>query len=370
MTRAIVPLSDIAAEPWQALSDRAVEANGYYLPGWELAANASARGCTGASALAAWRNGAAPRLIGLLPVVPLKRAFAIPLPALVSARPYGTLGIPLLDRDDATAAASELLRQARRSGARALILRDVQLGGSAMAAFTSALADGGLRPRILHEGRRAGLDATVDAEALLHEGLGPRKLKDLRRQRRRLAAHGEVSFRVARTPADIAAAVEIFLRVEASGWKGRQGTALANDAGDTAFIRRATAALAAHGACEIATLHAGSDVVAAGILPRHQDRAFFFKIGIDERFAKLSPGVQLTLDITRHLCADPAIASADATTGADHPMIGPIWRQHTAFGDVLLPLAGARDPATMLIAAAMAARERLRARLHRLRHKG
>jgi CelD/BcsL family acetyltransferase involved in cellulose biosynthesis len=164
--------------------------------------------------------------------------------------------------------------------------------------------------------------------------------------------------------------VEIFLQVEASGWKGRQGTALASHAGDTTFIRRATAALAAHGACEIATLHAGGDAVAAGILLRHLGRAFFFKIGIDERFAKLSPGVQLTLDITRHLCGDPAIASADATTGAEHPMIGPIWRQHTPFGDVLLPLAGERDPATRLVATAMGARQRLRGYVHRLRRKG
>ena len=57
------------------------------------------------------------------------------------------------------------------------------------------------------------------------------------------------------------------------------------------------------------TLRAGEVPVAAGIVLRHQDRAFFFKLGVDERFAKLSPGVQLTLDLTRHLCADPAIAS-------------------------------------------------------------
>ena len=66
-----------------------------------------------------------------------------------------------------------------------------------------------------------------------------------------------------------------------------------------------TAALAETGQCEIVTLRAGATPVAAGIVLRHQDRAFFFKLGIDERFAKFSPGVQLTLDLTRHLCADP-----------------------------------------------------------------
>ena len=59
------------------------------------------------------------------------------------------------------------------------------------------------------------------------------------------------------------------------------------------------------GQCEIVTLRAGDTPVAAAIVLRHQDRAFYFKLGVDERFAKLSPGVQLTLDLTRHLCADP-----------------------------------------------------------------
>ena len=67
------------------------------------------------------------------------------------------------------------------------------------------------------------------------------------------------------------------------------------------------------GQCEIVTLRAGETPVASAIVLRHQDRAFYFKLGVDERFAKFSPGVQLTLELTRHLCADPAIALADST---------------------------------------------------------
>ena len=87
---------------------------------------------------------------------------------------------------------------------------------------------------------------------------------------------------------------------------------------------------------------------------RHQDRAFYFKLGIDERFAKFSPGVQLTLDLTRHLCADPVIATANSTASADHPMINPIWRGRLAIGDVLIPLRR-NDPVVSLIHAALIA---------------
>jgi CelD/BcsL family acetyltransferase involved in cellulose biosynthesis len=217
----------------------------------------------------------------------------------------------------------------------------------------------GLRPRVLQSQLRASLDATRDADELLRDALGPKKLKELRRQRHRLAEHGAVRFEVARTRDDVASALEIFMRLEASGWKGKRGTALIQDDGDAAFVRRAAPALAETGQCEIVTLHAGTTPVAAGLVLRHQDRAFFFKLGIDEDFAKASPGVQLTLDLTKHLCADPGIASADSTAGADHPMINPIWRGRFAIGDVLVPLRK-NDPVVPLIHAAMMLRHGLR----------
>jgi CelD/BcsL family acetyltransferase involved in cellulose biosynthesis len=351
--QSLTPLTDIDVDAWRALAARAAEPNGYYLPDWELAVNASVAGRTGASALAAWHDK---MLVGLLPVVSMRQAYNIPLPALVSAHPYGTLCSPPLDHGMAIDAAATLMQAARQSGARALVLREVALDGGAMKAFNTVLRGEGLRRRVLQWHLRASLDATRDADELLHDALGGGKLKELRRQRRRLAEqHGAVSFEVARSPQEVVTALAAFLKLEASGWKGARGTALAQVEGDAAFIRRATSALAETGNCEIVTLRAGETPVASGIVLRHQSRAFFFKLGVDERFAKFSPGVQLTLDLTRHLCADPDIASADSTASADHPMINPIWRGRFAIGDVLIPLKP-RDPAVAVIHAALVAR--------------
>jgi CelD/BcsL family acetyltransferase involved in cellulose biosynthesis len=348
----LTPLTEIDADAWRALAARAAEPNGYYLPDWELAVNASVTGRTGASALAAWHDR---MLVGLLPVVSIRRAYKIPLPALVSAHPYGTLCSPPLDHGMAVDAAATLMDAARQSGARALVLRDVALDGAAMKAFNTVLRGEGLRRRVLQWHLRASLDATRDADELLLDALGGGKLKELRRQRRRLAEHGAVTFEVARSPDDVATALETFLTLEASGWKGARGTALAQVEGDATFIRHATSALAATGNCEIVTLRAGETPVASGIVLRHLSRAFFFKLGVDERFAKFSPGVQLTLDLTRHLCADPDITLADSTAAADHPMINPIWRGRFAIGDVLIPLA-TRDPVVPMIHAALIVR--------------
>ena len=197
------------------------------------------------------------------------------------------------------------------------------------------------------------------ADEVLQDALGAKKLKELRRQRNRLGEHGAVRFDVARTPEAVAAAIEIFLKLEASGWKAKRGTALLQDAGDACFIRRATRELASTGQCEITTLCAGETPVAAAIVLRHQDRAFYFKLGIDERFARFSPGVQLTLELTRHLCADAVLATADSTASADHPMINPIWRGRLKIGDVVIPLRR-NDLMLRLICAAMTTRHVLR----------
>ncbi|MGA2999457.1 MAG: GNAT family N-acetyltransferase [Bradyrhizobium sp.] len=377
-------LASVPVEEWRALAERAVEPNGYYLPAWELAVNATVRGRTGVAALSAWRDASPnklvpsedpaselPRLIGLLPVVSLWRACKIPLPALASASPYGTLCTPLLDRGLAEEASKGLISEARRAGARALILRDVSLNGAAMKALTQALRQDGLQPIILHSHLRACLDARREADEVLRDALSAKKLKELRRQRNRLAEeHGMVRFAVARTTEEVAHAVEVFLALEASGWKGERGTALRQDTGDLIFIRSATRGLSETGQCEIVTLHAGETPVAAAIVLRHQDRAFYFKLGIDERFAKFSPGVQLTLDLTRHLCADAVLATADSTASADHPMINPIWRGRLKIGDVILPLRR-NDPVVSAIHAALTARHRLRewarTAIHRLR---
>jgi Acetyltransferase (GNAT) domain len=357
---AFTPLTAVPEDQWHALAEHTLEPNGYYLPAWELAVNAFARGRTDVFALSAWsdrspaQDGTA-RLIGLLPVVSMWRGCKIPLPALVSASPYGTLCTPLLDRDIAGEAVRRLMAEARAKGAHALILRDVSLNGAAMRSFREVLGQEGMRPRVLQSHLRACLDARRDADDLLRDALGGKKLKELRRQRNRLAEHGAVRFDVARTKDAVAAGIEIFLALEASGWKARRGTALRQDDGDAGFIRRATKGLAETGQCEIVTLHAGDTPVAAAIVLRHQDRAFYFKLGIDERFAKFSPGVQLTLDLTRHLCADAVLATADSTASADHPMINPIWRGRLKIGDVLIPLRR-NDPVVALIHAAMTTR--------------
>lgn len=363
---ALPPLADIALDQWRTLAARAAEPNGYYLPEWALAVNALSWGRMNVQALDA-RDDSGQNLIGLMPAISAWRAFRLPLPAFVTADAWPPLGTVLLDRDKAIEAAAKLMQRARDAGAHALILRDTPLRGAVMTSFSRILERTGQRASILQSHERAILDATRDADELLREALGAKKLKELRRQRNRLNEMGDVIFTIAATPQDAMPALEIFLKLEASGWKARRGTALIQNAQDAAFIRRAVRDMSARGQCEIVSLYAGSTPLAAAIVLRHLDRAFYFKLGVDERFAKFSPGVQLTLDLTRHMCADETIASVDSTAIAGHPMIDPIWRGRLAIGDVLIPLYR-RDAMAASIRAALAARRAIREPMRRFVH--
>ena len=291
---------------------------------------------------------------------------------LVAWQAGAPLTAPLLDRDAAHAAARRLIEAAARAGASAILFPLLTTDSAAAQALRRAAAEFGLAPQTMNAHTRAMLDATQQPDEAVRNALGAKKLKELRRQRNRLADQGEVTFAIASSPTDILAALDGFLKLEASGWKGKRGTALAKDAGDTEFVRRSVSDLAANGKAEIVTLARNGSPVAAGILLRHGRRAYFFKIAYDEAAAKMSPGVQLCLDITRHLCTDPTVDDADSTAITNHPMIDHIWRGRLQVADVLVPTRPGAFPFHCyagIISAHRAAREAARRVLHAVRSR-
>ena len=341
VTGELVDLGAIPPQAWAALAERAVEPNAFFQQAWTLAVAEHARGLSGAHALLAWDGPSRKRLIGLLPVVSAWRALKMPIQMLVAWQAYAPLTVPLLDRECADVAARGLLQAAARAGANGVLFPSLASDCASARALHRAAKAFGIEPRAINAHARATLDATQDCEATLKQALGAKKLKERRRQRHRLEDRGEVTFAVASNSEDIAAALDGFLELEISGWKGKQGTALAKHAGDSEFIRQAISGLAAEGRAEIATLSAGGAPVAAGLLLRHNRRAYFFKIAYDEASARMSPGVQLSLEITRHFCADASIDDVDSTAVANHPMIDHIWRGRMQIADVLVPTTSA-----------------------------
>ena len=109
-------------------------------------------------------------------------------------------------------------------------------------------------------------------------------------------------------------------------------------------MQSAITALAADGHARIDRLTQNGHSLAATITLRGGDCAWFWKIAYDEDFARFSPGVQMSLDLTELLLADPDIARVDSCATADHPMIDHIWRERLALADLLIaPSAAAQS---------------------------
>ncbi|MGB9368207.1 MAG: GNAT family N-acetyltransferase, partial [Xanthobacteraceae bacterium] len=103
-----------------------------------------------------------------------------------------------------------------------------------------------------------------------------------------------------------------------------------------AFMREAVTALAAKGDARIDRLIHDGHPIAASITLRSHNAAWFWKIAYDEAFARASPGVQLTLDLTRDLIADAGLAQTDSCATAGHPMIDHLWKERLTLTDVLI----------------------------------
>jgi len=367
MQQRLLALADVPKAAWSSLSDRALETNAFYHPDWACAVVQNAGGYAGAKALLGWDHQDHGRLIACLPVVSAWQALKLPIPMLVSWKPYAPLNTPLIDNECPEHAIEALLDSAAASGARALWLPLLCTGGAVFDTLQKVLTRRGIAPRTVNSYQRARLDARGDAEQMLKQALGAKKLKDLRRQRHRLEDSGAVSFRIVETPAEVEAAVEVFLALEATGWKGKRGTAMVQHAGDAAFIRSAMSRLAARGLGSVALLMRGDQPLAVGLVLREGGSAHFFKIAFDEGEAKNSPGVQLTLELTRAWCADPAVTDVDSNADADHPMIDKIWDGRMTLVDQLIPLR-ANDPFITPIEQLIRGRQRAREQARRIVH--
>jgi hypothetical protein len=101
-------------------------------------------------------------------------------------------------------------------------------------------------------------------------------------------------------------------------------------------MQSAIESLAADGHARIDRLMQHGRPLAATITLRSGATAWLWKIAYEEEVARASPGVQLALDVTEQLLAQPDILRADSCATADHPMIDHLWRERLALADLMI----------------------------------
>jgi CelD/BcsL family acetyltransferase involved in cellulose biosynthesis len=147
-------------------------------------------------------------------------------------------------------------------------------------------------------------------------------LANLRRRMRRLEEQGAISYRrVDGTGEGGAAAVEAFLdqflALEAAGWKGRRGTAIAKDPATAGFYRGLARAGAREGWLALRALELGGRPVAMHLGLLHRGVYSLPKPAYDEALAACSPGQLLLREVLAE-CEARGLAELDFL-GPDMP---------------------------------------------------
>ncbi len=270
------------------------------------------------------------------------------------SNPFGPLGTPLLDAEDAAETISNLYEALAAPSASlppVLVLPDIRLNGK-FAQLARAVAIGENLPLTVTDTfSRPMLESLLDGPTYLREAMSPQHLRELKRQWSKLAKQGSLAYNVARRPDEIRLRMEEFLVLEASGWKGRERSAMIMDRFRAAFAREAVTNLAEADSVRIHTLDLDGKAIATIIVLLMAGEAYAWKTAYDERYAKYSPGKLLVAELTEWHLDDANIIRSDSCAVPDHPVMSRLWQEREELGTLVIGLAQNRDRDVRQVAA-------------------
>lgn len=315
--------------------------NAFFAPHLALSAARLIDPAPGLGAFCVWRNEA------LVAFAPGRMAWGN-LVFRGWTHPYAPFGRPLIRRGEEAPALDIIAAEARRMGARALLLPATE-SEDALTAVAG--------PNVVM------VDAHARASFELGDltTLGGAKAKEFRRLARRLAERGTLEERSTARGWNRDEAVAAFLALEAAGWKGEAGTALAAIPDHARFVEEVFAVGAATGEARVDALVLDGRAVAAALTLVAGDRAWYLKTTYDEALSAYSPGVLLTLALSRALAERPGPALIDSCAIAGHAMIERLWSSRLSIADLIIPTSPANTRAFAVLATAERLRRRARA---------
>jgi CelD/BcsL family acetyltransferase involved in cellulose biosynthesis len=335
-TGTIVQVRDAATLPllmpdWEDLAADAAEPNPFY-EHWMLLPALQAYQAGGEfRCIAVWVDGT----LGALFPVRLARSFrGVPMRTLYSWRHRNMLiCTPLIRAKTAAKCITALLQS---DLAPVIEFEWISAGGLFYGALTeAALALG--QPLVVTD---------AYARALLVRDRDPRPRftsnlrNNLRRSESRLAAAGKV------TPVRLAPGDDVekwlreFMELEASGWKGRAGSALACREDDRRFVAEVIPEAFRRGRLAITGLDLNGRPLARHIMIAHGEGAFTFKIAYDEAYEKASPGLVAEVDNVRQFIETPGPRWVDSNTARENESYGRVWKDRRTVQRVALGLRG------------------------------
>jgi CelD/BcsL family acetyltransferase involved in cellulose biosynthesis len=304
-------------------------------------------------------NGVDIRLIGIFPFI---RPSAPDRFVSGWLPKQAALGTPLLDREYGAAALDQALHwiQARYPNVASICWRLLERHGPVASRIVEWANFKEMAVHCFDLGARAKLLIGTDVETMLRRIMSRKHRKYLHLGGRRLKALGVLTYNRHSEPEEMHQAIECFLALEASGWKGRRGTALQSRQASDAFARAMLKEQTALGKCYIDTLAIDGKPLAMGIALVTGHIAFLWKIAYDEAYADYSPGVQFMLEFSKQQASDDSIVMTDSCAIPGHPMFSKIWSDKKPVLDLYVSVCGHRRVAFKIAVLVETARRSLR----------
>ncbi len=326
-------------EAWDELAQCAAEPNPFF-ESWYLLPSLETFDSGGDTSILCFTQQRV--LCGLMPIVRQQQYGSWPLPHIGNwLHPNIFFGTPLvapgaevhfwravLDWADANPALSLFLH-----------LNEIALDGPVYAALESVLTADGRPWGVVERKERARLSSDLDAETYLAKSLPARKRKDLNRRFRRLGELGEIDFRWETGSGGLVRWIEEFLALEAAGWKGDAGSAMACDAATEALFRESLIGAASRERLVRLSLRLNDTPIAMLSTFLTPPGAFGFKTAFDEDYARFSPGFLLEREFLTALHRFD-IRWCDSCAAADHSVMNRIWDERRPLGRVSIAIGG------------------------------
>lgn len=307
---------------WEDLCGRCVEDNVYYSPQYAQALLDSVERRASIAFAAVWDET---RLVALLPFTSARLAVPGSRPTAQAWQSKYTFSCtPLLDRlqkAEAAAALVDMLASFRRSE---WVIPRVNIHGEACQAMVAALAGRRSPWAFSDHFQRAALEAGGTFDEHMKRHVSSNRRKGLARNRRRLEELGKVEHQSHRSGEGLEQAVLAFLKIEASGWKGKRGTALACNEDTRKFALSAFAGNDAGSICHADVLTLDGAPIAVSLIALAGRTGFAVKGCYDEAYRNYGAGLLLETEVIRSFLAENYASRLDSATDGTH-VLDSLW---------------------------------------------
>lgn len=329
---------------WRRLADAASEPNVFHAPDFLIPAIANCDALHRARIAAMYSDG---QLCGLMPLGSERHYGRWPVRHSQNWRhPNCFLGTPLVRAGHETAFWHSLLANLDRTPGAGLFLHlyGIATDGPVYAALEQLCAQQRRACDIVLAEERAMLATDLPGQTYYEQVVRKKKRKELARLRNRLAELGSLEVVQDCEDSTLDGWLAEFLALEQAGWKGRNGSALADMAGTRRLFMATCQAAHQAGRLHLIAMRLDGRPIAMLVNFLSPPGGFSFKTAFDEDYARFSPGVLLQID-NLDILADHGLAWMDSCAAEGHPMIDSLWAERRHVGRVSVALKGFGRPA-------------------------